>query len=206
MFHRPLLTNRFRFRTIKFWRGPLNSGKKFTFLLALFGLFVFSACASPPVALDYEPAANQVQPKQYVSSLNFGFVTFEDDRMIPKGTGVKRMIGWGQPDTFIADKDIPQHVTRAFVRQYRYLGFHSTWIKTPPESLPIRVNSRFLPLAGEANGLAPNVAPCHPTKRRSMTNGDNQGFMRRLLSPSCHPDKGKKGIKPETRDDTRIII
>ena len=29
-------------------------------------------------------------------------------------------------------KDIAQHVTRAFVRQYRYLGFHATWIKEPP--------------------------------------------------------------------------
>jgi hypothetical protein len=110
----------------------LNSGKKIALYFSIFGFLILAACASPPVPLDFEPAANQVQPKQYVSSLHFGFVTFEDDRMIPKGTGVKKMIGWGQPDTFIADKDIPQHVTRAFVRQYRYLGFHATWIKEPP--------------------------------------------------------------------------
>ncbi|MHB1927754.1 MAG: PEGA domain-containing protein [Leptospirillum sp.] len=111
----------------------MNPGRRFAFFLSTLGIFILlSACASQPVDLIYEPGSNQVQPKQYVSSLHFGFVTFEDDRMIPKGTGVKRMIGWGQPDTFIANVNIPRHVTESFVKQYRYLGFHATWIRTPP--------------------------------------------------------------------------
>ena len=85
----------------------MNPERRFAFFLSVLGMFFLAACAAQPVDLIYEPGSNQVQPKQYVSSLHFGFVTFEDDRMIPKGTGVKRMIGWGQPDTYIANVNIP---------------------------------------------------------------------------------------------------
>ncbi|MHB1286127.1 MAG: PEGA domain-containing protein [Leptospirales bacterium] len=108
-----------------------------SFLRAMIaGIFAISllsltSCTSHPVELQFAPEDNQVQAKQYTSSLRFGFVTFEDVRMVPVGTGQKKMVGWGT-NTYYTDVDVAEHVTESFVRQYRYLGFKSTWIKSAP--------------------------------------------------------------------------
>ncbi|MHB8422523.1 MAG: PEGA domain-containing protein [Leptospirales bacterium] len=99
--------------------------------LSFASLALITACTAHPVELSYQPEANQVRAKQYVSSLRFGFVTFQDDRMVPAGTGDKKMVGWGT-NTYDTDVNVANHVTQAFVTQYRYLGFHSTWIESAP--------------------------------------------------------------------------
>ena len=99
--------------------------------LSIVSLAFLASCTPHPVELQYQPGANQVQPKQYVSSLRFGFVTFQDDRMVPIGTGDKKMVGWGT-NTYDTNVDVAEHVTESFVKQYRYLGFKAVWIRTAP--------------------------------------------------------------------------
>ena len=98
-------------------------------LCALF-LFSLTSCVVHKADLFYDPEANGVQPKQFTSSLRFGVVDFEDDRVIPTSTGMKNMVGWG---TYTyTHPHIARHVTRAFVKQYVYLGFHARRLQPPP--------------------------------------------------------------------------
>lgn len=99
--------------------------------LSVASLAFITSCTAHPVELLYQPEANQVQPKQYVSSLRFGFVKFQDDRMVPAGTGDKKMVGWGT-NTYDTDVNVSEHVTQSFVRQYRYLGFKAVLIRSAP--------------------------------------------------------------------------
>jgi hypothetical protein len=105
--------------------------------LRMFGVLVsaltLAACGPKPIMLHYDTGAGVVQPKQYVSSLRFGFVTFQDDRMVPIATGDMKMIGWGG-NTYSTDSDIADHVSRSFVEQYKYLGFKAEWIRNPPQN------------------------------------------------------------------------
>ncbi len=99
-------------------------------VFSLLFLFSLSACVVHRAELFYDPEANGVQPKQFTSSLRFGVVDFEDERVIPNRTGMKNMVGWG---TYTyTHPHIARHVTRAFVKQYNYLGFHARRLPAPP--------------------------------------------------------------------------
>jgi hypothetical protein len=111
----------------------LTSIRKIIPTLSLGTLLVLVSCTVPgSLQFAYDPQTNGVPEKQSASPLRFGFVTFEDERMVPNGTGMKRMIGWGT-NTYMMSTDVDQHVTRAFVSQYRYLGFHAVQIALPPD-------------------------------------------------------------------------
>lgn len=94
-------------------------------------ILTLAGCASNPVLLNYDTGAGIIQPNQYISGLRFGFVTFQDDRMVPLATGNMKMIGWGG-NTYDTNTNVAEHVTRSFMKQYQYLGFKAVWIQNPP--------------------------------------------------------------------------
>lgn len=94
--------------------------------ILLMALLLLSSCIQP-IHLNYVPEENGAVSNQYKSTLRFGFVTFEDDRMIQNGVGMPKMIGWGT-DSYFADQPVTTQIAKAFVEQYHYLGFHAVWI------------------------------------------------------------------------------
>ena len=102
-------------------------------LYLIVSMLVVSSCAQTPVVLSYSPNFGETQPNQFRSSLRFGFVTFEDQRVAKRLMGDATLIGWGS-NTFHTKQNVPDHVTKAFVDTYRYLGLKSIWIKTPPDN------------------------------------------------------------------------
>lgn len=92
-----------------------------------------SSCAQAPVVLNYSPNFGETQPSQFRSSLRFGFVTFDDQRVAKRLMGDATLIGWGS-NTFRTNQNVPDHVTKAFVDTYQYLGLKAIWIKSPPDN------------------------------------------------------------------------
>ena len=92
-----------------------------------------SSCAQAPVVLSYSPNSGETQPNQFRTSLRFGFVTFDDQRVAKRLMGDGTLIGWGS-NTFHTKQNIPDHVTKAFVDTYHYLGLKAVWIKSPPDN------------------------------------------------------------------------
>lgn len=108
--------------------------RKFVAMIVLAGtLLGTGACASKPVELNFSPDAGAVKANQYSSSLRIAFVNFEDIRAVPAATGDLKMVGWGA-NTYSTNVDVSEHVTRAFVDEYRYLGFNAIWIKSAPSN------------------------------------------------------------------------
>ncbi len=117
------------------WNLPEKVRNDWFFLMMALGVLLIGVTGCVPRAsLEFSPTGDPIVERKIheVGDLHLAVATFSDDRIVVRGTGDPRLVGWGTgTGTLDTRSDIKTFVTQSFVEEMNRLGIHARVASVP---------------------------------------------------------------------------